>query len=226
MTSEERAARKKAYQAEYNKRYYALNSERLRADVSNRGPEYKAWVHIKGRCYNPATKSYARYGGRGITVCGRWRESFEAFLEDMGQRPSSDHSIDRIDNDGNYSPENCRWATREEQGANKRNNRYIVARGKRQTVSQWARELGVPVQVLDKRLTRGWDHERVVGEVWRDGVKRPKRYIEAFGKRQTLAQWGRELGVRPSMLEQRLRVLKWPVEKALSHNINRSSDVA
>lgn len=84
-----------------------------------RSPEYRAWDAMKSRCYNPKARGYAGYGGRGIAVCDRWRYSFENFLADMGERPSPEHSLDRIDNDGNYEPGNVRWATRSEQQRNR-----------------------------------------------------------------------------------------------------------
>jgi hypothetical protein len=83
-------------------------------------PEYRTWTGMKERCYNPSADSYKNYGGRGITVCDRWRDDFPAFYADMGPRPSENHSLDRRDTDGNYEPENCRWATRSEQQKNKR----------------------------------------------------------------------------------------------------------
>lgn len=86
----------------------------------DKGPEYKAWVSMKSRCYNPNENGYEHYGGRGIKVCDRWLDDYQSFLDDMGKRPSLNHSIDRIDNDGNYEPSNCKWSEPYEQVRNQR----------------------------------------------------------------------------------------------------------
>lgn len=114
-------------------------------------PEHNTWIDMRSRCRNPRCKAYPDYGGRGITVDPRW-DSFTRFLSDMGPKPSPAHSIDRIDHNGPYSPENCRWATQIEQANNTRANRFLVFAGKSQTIAQWAREIGVSEDTIEQRL--------------------------------------------------------------------------
>lgn len=116
---------------------------------------YIIWGSMIKRCTNPRAKNWGDYGGRGITICDRWRD-FRNFLADMGERPSKDHSIDRINNDGNYEPANCRWADRTTQANNKRNNRIVEFDGLRLTVPQWARRFGVSADAIRQRLLAKW----------------------------------------------------------------------
>ncbi len=118
-------------------------------------PEYMAWVAMRGRCSNRHDKYYAGYGGRGISVCERWQRSFKAFMDDMGPKPTPQHSIDRRNNDSNYEPGNCRWATRKEQQQNTRTTHLLTFQGRTMCVVEWARELGISATTLYARLSRG-----------------------------------------------------------------------
>ena len=121
---------------------------------------YQVWADIKTRCQNKKHSSYKDYGGRGILVCIRWKSSFEAFLEDMGERPSSEHSIDRIDNNGSYDPKNCKWSTTAQQSINKRSSVNIVINGEIKNLSEWCRFYEISYGVVYTRLKRGWSIER------------------------------------------------------------------
>lgn len=111
--------------------------------VGNHAPEYNAWESMKRRCYKTADNRYHRYGARGITVCERWLEGFENFIEDMGCKPTSEHSLDRIDNDKNYEPLNCRWATDPQQRRNKSTNRWIEYNGEKLILQDWVNNYGL-----------------------------------------------------------------------------------
>lgn len=117
---------------------------------------------MKNRCTNPEVQSYPDYGGRGIKICDRWLNSFENFYEDMGERPSNQHSIDRIDNNGDYEPSNCRWATRTEQNNNKRNIVRLTFNGKEQTLLEWSKELNISLTVLRDRVCRKWTVKQIL----------------------------------------------------------------
>ena len=123
--------------------------------------EYRSWAHIKARCTNPNHADFADYGGRGIKVCQRWMESFEAFFEDMGKKPDWAKSIDRIDVDGDYCKENCRWADDRMQSRNKRNNRNLKLDGLEMCLTDWAKHLGVSVSTLIERLEK-WPLEKAL----------------------------------------------------------------
>jgi hypothetical protein len=116
--------------------------------------EYRAFTHIKERCYKPNTKGYDNYGGRGIKMCDRWLQSFESFLADVGRAPSPKHTIDRVDNNGNYEPGNCRWATRREQQNNRRRNKMITYNGKTQSLGGWCFDLNLNYSTIKKGLRR------------------------------------------------------------------------
>jgi len=125
-------------------------------------PEYRTWQKIKERCYVPACKSYPDYGGRGITMCDRWRTSFPAFLEDMGLRPSTLHTIERRDNSAGYTPDNCCWATRREQNRNKRSNTVLTWNDQTHCLSRWSEIVHIPERVLSDRHRANWSTERIL----------------------------------------------------------------
>jgi len=171
---------------------------------------YGIWFNMRARCMKQSNKSYVNYGERGIYVCDRWKDSFENFYEDMGPRPSTKHSLDRIDNNGPYSPDNCRWVTNDIQASNKRSNRNITYNGKTQTFAQWCKELNLPRLKVLKRLLRGWDFEQAISV---EGNARLDMYT-IDGKTQHLNAWCRELGMNAPTVVTRIK-RGWPIEKAL-----------
>lgn len=120
----------------------------------SRTPEYAVWLDMRRRCSNPNSTNYSNYGGRGITVCERWLD-FTNFFADMGQRPTAKHEIDRRDNDGNYEPDNCYWATRYEQSIHKRSTRWVEYNGERLALVEWCRRLNIPYSRTQLRLNKG-----------------------------------------------------------------------
>lgn len=142
-----------------------VSGARLRTHgMSHKSSEYTIWARMRERCMVKSDAGYANYGGRGIRICARWNE-FPLFLADMGPRPSPNHSIDRIDVNGNYEPSNCRWASRQEQARNTRANRLLTHNGKTMCVAAWADEVGIPAHVLSLRLNAyGWSVDRALTE--------------------------------------------------------------
>lgn len=130
----------------------------------NKTPEYSSWNAMKCRCNNSKHESYARYGGRGITYDPTWND-FKIFFKDMGVKPDPKMELERINNNGNYCKENCCWATREEQSRNrggKRATRLYTFNGKTMCIADWAREVGISPQSMQKRLNKGWDLNRAL----------------------------------------------------------------
>lgn len=131
--------------------------------LADKIPEYGVWLTMRRRCDLPTSTDYHRYGARGISVCERWKD-FGAFLADMGRRPSVDHTIERVDNLGNYEPGNVRWATRIDQANNRRSNHLLAHRGQTRTVAEWARISGLKAATLFRRIRVGWDVSRAITE--------------------------------------------------------------
>ena len=123
----------------------------------NKSSEYHVWTSMKTRCYNENSKFYSDYGGRGIIVCDRWLHSFENFLFDMDARPSKNHTIERIENNGIYEQKNCKWATVKEQARNKRNNTRVEYGGRNRLLLEICEELGLKYKTVQQRIKRGWD---------------------------------------------------------------------
>lgn len=125
-------------------------------------PEFNTWAKLRRRCNNPKDKAYKLYGGRGIKVCDRWDNSFENFLIDMGRKPSPKHSIDRINNNGHYEPNNCRWATLKEQSRNKRTNIWLTHNEETLLIEDWAAKVKIKADVLRHRYRVGWTPEEIL----------------------------------------------------------------
>lgn len=136
-------------------------------------PEYDIWCSMIARCTRQGTTGYEDYGGRGISVCKSWLDSFPRFYADMGPRPSAQHSIDRFpNNDGNYEPGNCRWATRKQQQRNRSDNRQVVVGDVAMTLAEWSEKTGIPSPTIRWRLNQGWRPIDAVSKpgsiVWRN----------------------------------------------------------
>lgn len=135
---------------------------RASAGGACRTPEYTTWQEMKRRCYKPNAPYYHIYGGKGITVCDRWRTSFVNFLADMGPKPFPEATIDRVNGDGDYEPANCRWASKMEQSHNSRKARMLTCNGETLCVRAWARKLGVVHRTICRRLEQSWTINRIV----------------------------------------------------------------
>lgn len=139
--------------------------------TANPSATYRVWRGIKARCNNPNVKIFKRYGGRGIKMCDRWKKSFANFLADMGERPAG-LSIERKNNNGHYTPKNCKWATRTEQARNRRSSRFLIYKGERKTLAEWCELLNLSYANVSARLKLGWSVKEAFEMPVNRGIKR------------------------------------------------------
>lgn len=179
--------------------------------------EYKSWSGMKSRCSNPNLPGSEHYYGKGIKVCKRWGD-FINFYNDMGPKPSGKHSIDRIDNDGNYEPSNCKWSTMEEQANNTSKNVLLTYKGKTQTSTQWGRELGFNSLTIRQRISRGWSVEKTL-------TKKPVNRIEITynGITGDLKFWALKTGIPRKTLQTR-HFEGWNTKKLLTQKVQIHRD--
>lgn len=185
----------------------------LRTHGASKTPEYRIYSGMLQRCLNQGAEAFRWYGARGVRVSEEWLGDggFERFLAHIGHRPSPEHSIDRIDNDGNYEPGNVRWATDREQLRNTSRNVWLEHNGRRMLATDWAAELGISRQAIEQRIRRGWPAERIcstgAGAISRSlrGRAPGSELLEFGGVSDTITGWSRRLGVSRRALIQRIK---------------------
>lgn len=174
-------------------------------------PEYGIWLGIKNRCYNEKTDRYKDYGGRGITVCDEWKDDFITFYNDMGPRPTAEHSIDRKDNNKGYSKENCRWATGIEQANNTSSNAYYEYDGKMQSLATWCRELQLDYNRVRQRIHNGMLFEVAIQI---DKIVKDSK-LTLNGVTKSIQSWCKDNGVKFTTFRYRINS-GWTFEEALT----------
>lgn len=201
---------------------------------------YKIWSDMKERCSNSNNNAYKDYGGRGIIVCNEWEQSYEVFKEwAINNGYKSNLTIDRINVNGNYEPENCRWVTNKIQQNNRRNNRYIKYNGETKTLSEWAEYMGVNVHTLCSRINQ---QGMPIDEALTVDVNFLKIKIEYNEEIHTINEWAEITGINPKLIYQRIYRNKWDIQDALfkkvrdnekiiefngeSHNIKEWSEIS
>lgn len=194
-----------------------LNKERVRAANTTHGFSkerlFGIWKGILQRCTEPNFHHYRYYGGRGIVVCEDWM-SFQCFRDwSLSSGYSDDLAIDRIDNDGDYTPQNCRWVTTKEQARNTTRNTFITFQGKTLCLAEWAERLGISASAISKRIGRGWSVEKALTDPLRGNNE---RLLTHEGSTRSIADWSRFLGINYQTLLHRLYRYGWTVERALS----------
>ena len=186
-------------------------------------PIYDVWISMVKRCYDPTTTDWHLYGGKTppITVCERWRQSYEAFEMDMGPRPSRKHTIDRIDGIQGYRPDNCRWASPKEQARNTSRNHVLTFDGRTATIAEWAEIVGMKYMTLFQRINRGMPLATALSKLSHGTAKENARNrisnnrVEFRGESLPVAEWAERYGMTTNQLGQRLRQ-GWSIERALT----------
>lgn len=176
------------------------------------------WYLMKNRCENLKDKDYKNYGARGIRVCPEWQSFDEFYAWALSSGCVRGLSLDRIDNDGMYSPFNCRWASAKEQSNNRRSNVVLSCDGETKTIAKWSNDSGIPYGALHRRIfVYGWSAE--------NALKTPigkRNYITFRGETLRLHEWAKRLGINYDVLEARINRNKWSVERALTQPVRTS----
>lgn len=174
---------------------------------------YKSWNNARLRCYNPNNKDYKHYGQKGLGMDSEWKEDFAKFYADMGECPKG-FTLERIDVSKGYVKGNCKWIPKSEQNSNKGNNHFITYCGETKTISQWAKETGVPQRTIWDRLQYGWELDKVLSAE-KFSIRTP---LTLNGQTMCIMDWARKTGLGESTIRRRLK-LGWSVEKALTTQI-------
>lgn len=180
--------------------------------------EYQAWINIKERCYNPNNTRYSNYGGKGITMCQTWVNSFDTFLEDISFAPTGEHMLGRKDITGNYNKDNCKWMLSKEISNNKSNTILITYNDVTKTVCEWSASTNISEGCLRKRLKEGWSAEEALG--YKERTKHKK--ITYLGRSMSIKEWSDETGLTITCLQSRLR-RHWSIAQVLGYEERLSS---
>jgi len=171
---------------------------------------YWSWHGMVSRCYKQSSNRFNRYGGRGINMCERWRVSFWSFLEDMGERPGKDYTIERVNNDGNYEPSNCIWLIKHKQSSNRSSCVRLTFKKQTKNISDWASTIGIPMYVLWSRVKAGWSIKNCITKPYKP--YNPPIVIDGISK--TLTEWCSFVGKSRELVRGRIHK-GWTPKKAI-----------